>query len=313
MADKINSKKQDQVFRVILAGLTIDPPGAIYGPRVMHNYEFIWIMEGSASAYFGSKKIQAKAGTILLRRSGIRDYYEWSAKQQTVHAYIHFQLDKNRENQLNRLKTPLWRMMPPNDIIRPLFGYFLNLEKLNEDIRFPLMRSTLDLLLQSFMTGQVMVRPQPPSSMPEPIKKVVDFIVKSIAQTPPEHLRLSELSQMASVTPETLCRMFKKNMDLSPLEYAKLARLARVANLLSRSSLSLKELATSLGFCDAYHLSRSFKKVYGLSPKEFRNCDYNEWLTQKNPIFQTIYCNVDPGYLKILDNHFLPIERAPKS
>jgi transcriptional regulator GlxA family with amidase domain len=78
-------------------------------------------------------------------------------------------------------------------------------------------------------------------------------------------------------------------LELGPLEYAKLARLDRVANQLRRTPLSLKEIALSTGFYDAYHLSRSFKQVYGLSPKAFKESPYNEWLSQKNPIIRTLY------------------------
>jgi AraC-like DNA-binding protein len=278
----------------------------------MQDYEFIWILEGSAVIHFGRNKIYAKAGTVLLRRPGVTDYYEWSTLQRTVHAYIHFQLDKDRVDHLTKLKVPTVRVMPPNDIIRPLFGYLLNLEKLNETNRFVLMLPALDLLFKSFITGQVLVRAQEPFSIPEPLKKVVDFIIKNVSQTPPARVRLSDLAQVANTTPETLCRMFKKSMDLSPIEYTKLARLARAANSLRRTSQSLKEIALSLGFCDAFHLSRSFKEIYGLSPKAFRKYEYNEWLTQKNQIFQTIYCNINPSYLKLVDDHFQPIERIPK-
>ena len=281
-------------FRVLVAGVTIDPPGATYGPRTRQNYEFIWIMEGEATAQYDRKVIEAGEGTLLLRRAGVSDYYEWSPKRRTVHAYVHFDLDAKRKKILSASSVPSHRLMPPNDILRPLFSYLLNLDAKKEPRRTQLMLPTLDLMLQSYVTGEVASKPQPPSQLPPPVEKAVEFIRVRCAKTPPPPLRLKEVAQEAGTTPENLCRIFQKALEVGPLEYAKLARLDRAANQLRRTSLGLKEIAQSTGFYDAYHFSRSFKQVYGLAPKEFRGSAANEWISQKNPIIRTLYSRSTP-------------------
>jgi transcriptional regulator GlxA family with amidase domain len=94
------------------------------------------------------------------------------------------------------------------------------------------------------------------------------------------------MARAAHCTPVHLCRVFKQALDLSPLEYVRLLRLDQAANLLRRSARSLKEIAEATGFYDANHLSKHFKQVYGLSPKDFKASELNEWLTQRNPIFR---------------------------
>jgi len=117
----------------------------------------------------------------------------------------------------------------------------------------------------------------------------MEVITRKTSQDPPERLSLTELSKAVHTSPENLCRLFQKSLQLGPLEYAKLVRLDRAANLLRRTNQSLKQIAASTGFYDAFHLSKSFKKVYGLSPKNFKVSKLNEWITQKNPIVQTLY------------------------
>src|SRR5579872_4621922 len=92
--------KPQKNLRVLVSGITVDPPGATYGPRVKKNNEFIWVMEGEVTAYFDRQVIKAEAGSVLLRRAGVKDYYEWSPKHRTVHAYIHFDLDPSRKAML---------------------------------------------------------------------------------------------------------------------------------------------------------------------------------------------------------------------
>jgi AraC family transcriptional regulator len=271
-----------------MTGVTIDPPGATYGPRVQNNYEFIWLMQGEAKVSFGNKTFAVEEGTILLRKPDVTDYYEWSPKRPTIHAYIHFDLDPQRKAKVSASSTPAFRKMPTNDILRPLFGYLLQLDEFQEPLRSEMMRPALDLFLRGYLSGQVTVKSQPQPRSPETVERAVDFIRTNMAQSPPAPLKLRELSQAAHTTPENLCRVFKKFLGLGPLKYAKLARLDRAANQLLRTAASLKEIAFSTGFYDEYHFSRSFKQVYGMSPKEFRATVYNEWLTQRNPIIRIL-------------------------
>jgi AraC-like DNA-binding protein len=39
--------------------------------------------------------------------------------------------------------------------------------------------------------------------------------------------------------------------------------------MLRETSLSLKEIVSAVGLCDRSHFSREFKKLHGVTPKEF--------------------------------------------
>ncbi|HET9870241.1 MAG TPA: helix-turn-helix transcriptional regulator, partial [bacterium] len=268
--------------------VTADPPGATYGPRLSQNYELIWIREGEVKATFGQALVLGKEGTFLFRRPGVRDHYEWSKRGRTVHAYVQFKVPRGGFA-LPEKGVPASRPMPDNDVLRPLFNYLLQLDALKEPQRTGLMVPTLELMLRSYISGQVGVKPQLALKMPELVGRSVEMIARRIAQAPAKRLSLTELSKEAHTSPENLCRLFQKSLRLGPLEYAKLVRLDMAAHRLGRTHQSVKEVAAATGFYDAFHLSNSFKKVYGLSPKDFKASPLNEWITQKNPIVQTLY------------------------
>jgi transcriptional regulator GlxA family with amidase domain len=52
--------------------------------------------------------------------------------------------------------------------------------------------------------------------------------------------------------------------------YLKRLRLERAAALLLATSMSIKEIAFSVGFGSTAHFSRDFKKHYGLPPTDYR-------------------------------------------
>lgn len=279
-----------------MTGIVIDPPGSTYGPRLPKNYEIIWIMEGEVKATFGQTVLLAKEGTFLFRPPGLRDYYEWSTKGRTVHAYVQFDLPGSKRTSFPKKGIPLFRRLPPNDVLRPLFAYLLKIEESKDPALAPLLAQTLDLMLLAYRSGEVTVKAKPSSRLPELMEKAIGLILDCTAKDPPVRLRLSELSRQLNTSPENLCRQFQKNVRLGPLEYAKMVRLDRAANALRGTPQSLKQIAASTGFYDAYHLSRSFKRVYGMSPKSFRETEDNEWLTQKNPLFRILYKGMDPRW-----------------
>lgn len=74
------------------------------------------------------------------------------------------------------------------------------------------------------------------------------------------------IARSLGISYPTFFRQFKKATGLSPKEYAREVRLARAEELLSGSSLSVKEIASRLGYFSASHFSLEFRKGRGVSP-----------------------------------------------
>ena len=68
-----------------------------------------------------------------------------------------------------------------------------------------------------------------------------------------------------------LHRKLKSLFGVPASEFIRNERLKTAAELLKNPDLTVAEVAYSSGFNDATYFSRSFKKVYGLSPTEFRS------------------------------------------
>jgi AraC family transcriptional regulator len=83
-----------------------------------------------------------------------------------------------------------------------------------------------------------------------------------------QDLKLDELAAIAQLSPYQFLRLFKQSMGITPHQYILQRRLNQAKHLLQQSELSIAEIAARTGFCDQSHLTRSFKRRMGMTPKQ---------------------------------------------
>ncbi len=84
-------------------------------------------------------------------------------------------------------------------------------------------------------------------------------------------LRVPLLAERFNISKSYFSEYFKKQAGVSLADYILKSKLRIVETKLLHTDLSLKEIAYQLNFTDSSHLARSFKKVYGMTTKEFKN------------------------------------------
>jgi AraC-like DNA-binding protein len=90
---------------------------------------------------------------------------------------------------------------------------------------------------------------------------------------------LDELARRVGVSRTALAEKFREAMDDTPLNYLRTLRMQKAMQLLSRTDAGLDQVATQVGYTDAFSFSKVFKKVVGLPPREFRRRDAAERAT----------------------------------
>jgi AraC family transcriptional regulator len=82
-------------------------------------------------------------------------------------------------------------------------------------------------------------------------------------------LKLIELAAIAQMSPYYFLRLFKQSMGTTPHQYILQRRIEKAKFLLQHGKLSIAEIAVRVGFCDQSHLTQYFKRIVGVTPKEF--------------------------------------------
>jgi AraC-like DNA-binding protein len=83
-------------------------------------------------------------------------------------------------------------------------------------------------------------------------------------------ISINTLAQSAGFSPAQFRRLFRKWLGTAPQEYLKMRRLEVARHMLETSDLPPSQIAIHIGLHDASHFSQLFKKVYGLSPSQYR-------------------------------------------
>lgn len=83
-------------------------------------------------------------------------------------------------------------------------------------------------------------------------------------------ITLSDLSWKLHYSTVTLTEHFKKEYDITIMEYVMKKRMEKASRLLINSELSIREVAEECGFGDNEYFSRCFKSYHGMSPITWR-------------------------------------------
>jgi AraC-like DNA-binding protein len=94
------------------------------------------------------------------------------------------------------------------------------------------------------------------------VGKVVEHLRKDYAAP----LRVSDLAQMASMSPSTFHMHFREVTNMSPLQYQKQIRLQEARRLLSVETTDAASVAFKVGYESASQFSREYRRLFGQPP-----------------------------------------------
>lgn len=83
-------------------------------------------------------------------------------------------------------------------------------------------------------------------------------------------ITLDELAELFYINKYYLTRIFKEQFGISVIDYLLHIRITQAKQLLRFSEYNIEEVGIRCGIPDANYFTRTFKKIEGISPKEYR-------------------------------------------
>lgn len=103
-------------------------------------------------------------------------------------------------------------------------------------------------------------------------KYVVEQIVNYFEDHYNEKISLDHIAENMYLSPFYISKIFKSETGDTPIRHLINIRLEKAKELLETGQgSSIQEVAATVGYDDAYHFSKLFKKRYGISPSKAKN------------------------------------------
>ena len=131
--------------------------------------------------------------------------------------------------------------------------------------KYPLFNTQGELIALACISKDL-VDPGRNSLVDERFAKTIDYIQENYA----EPLRIPDLARMAGLSSGQFERRMKGIFHISAVHFLIKTRIHQASLALANEDHSIADIALSCGFCDQSALSRQFKQLTGLTPREYR-------------------------------------------
>jgi AraC-like DNA-binding protein len=98
------------------------------------------------------------------------------------------------------------------------------------------------------------------------LKESISFIEKNFQND----ISIEDIASFCGLNRTYFGKIFKRAVGKTPQEFLLNYRMIKATELLKLTHLSIGDISNAVGYSDQLHFSRAFKKIYGVSPRNWR-------------------------------------------
>lgn len=257
--------RQRAVFApAVNAGLVTLPPGATLGPRVQRDYQLVLVHAGLVRVAVDGVERRIPAGHVGLLRPERTEVFTFTREKETRHSWLALapeQLDPAERASLDRA-APLLVL---SEELRAVADLALRIVMLDLSPEDAALAATVraGLLLYVAEAGRAVVNHQ---VLPETVQQARALIRTRAV----EGLQVADLARAVGLSPEHLCRLYRRYLGLAPSVALREERLRLALQLLEHTGLPIAEVARRAGFGSAQYFARVLRAAANMAPTELR-------------------------------------------
>lgn len=108
------------------------------------------------------------------------------------------------------------------------------------------------------------------ASVPDPRRRMFDNAIHFMKNHYRQDIRLEDLAAMTFLSRNYFCTCFKECTGMTVLEYIQKLRIEEACSLLREDDKTITEIAGEVGYHDMKFFYKTFKKITGKAPGEYR-------------------------------------------
>ncbi|AKA68726.1 AraC family transcriptional regulator [Clostridium scatologenes] len=247
--------------------------------RKINHHELLLVTGGKGYISTENKEFFVEKGMLFYLKPDIFHSIEPNLSEPLTFLSVHFSFicvnfcnDKwNLSNEIEYLKFPIMQKFKN---YYPLFHIFKKLVE-TWSTKLPDYEFSCKIILEELLLEiyDNLKRQDTNYSSTLKVEKIIKYLHENINKS----ITLKELSDLVSLSPSYLSRTFKDTTGYSIIEFFNRMKIDKAEALIIVGDKKIKEISELIGFKDEFYFSRLFKKIKGISPKEFYNKNVHEY------------------------------------
>lgn len=261
-------------FYLLYCGYQECPSSYSFGPAVRPNYLIHYVVKGKGYYYVNDRKYTIEANQGFLIRPHELTFYHSDEDDPWTYLWIGFDGKK--------VKTYLkYSGMDENNYTfscneTDLLNSYVN-QMLKHDTLSHYNELSLQGLLFLFFAALAKSAETPYEEDVEIdnlyISKAIEYIQKNY-QNP---ILVTDIANYVSLSRTYLTTIFQQTLHMSPQQFLLKFRITKASELLIHTDLPINAIAHSCGYTDPLAFSKTFKKITGLSPSQYRKSNIENY------------------------------------
>jgi AraC family transcriptional regulator of arabinose operon len=98
------------------------------------------------------------------------------------------------------------------------------------------------------------------------VQQAMDYISSNLSRS----FSVQDVARHVRLSRTRLSSLFKEHTGSTLIHWREERRVARASQLLTQTTLQIQEIAEEIGYDDPLHFSRTFSRLVGCSPRQYR-------------------------------------------
>ena len=247
-------------------GLQSCSPNHSWGPGIRDHYLIHFVISGKGNYVCGGKTFHLKAGDLFLIKPSQVVYYVADPSEPWEYYWVGFNgtyAQKIVSHLPFKDNNPVYTPQEFEEFKEFLYQIYSNSG--NTIKHSTSMTGYLYLFLSRLVEeNNNNVHPQAATQS----NYVIDAI-KYIQFNYSSDISVDDIAGAVGISRSHLYRVFISNLNQSPIDYLTEYRINEACNLIKNTTLSISEIAVSVGFFDQFYFSRVFKKIKKVPPSKY--------------------------------------------
>lgn len=248
-------------------GIESCQPSHSYGPAVRDHFLIHYVLDGCGNFYVDGKTYRLQKHQGFLICPDVVTYYEADKENPWTYTWVGFHGVKAEQYLkyagLDRY-NPIFTY-DKSDFIAQCFDQMVNARRLKRGNEIRL-QGLLYLFLSELIENADISLPDNERQIDLYIKRALQYIEMNYSRD----INISDLASYIGLNRSYFSALFKQHLHMPPQEFLVRFRMNKACELMANPALSISDIARSVGYEDPLGFSKMFKKIIGLSPRQYR-------------------------------------------